>query len=98
MNDGYVAGLATRHIAEDEDAPKEETILAKAKIDDNDTARQNAEADLYRPVGSWAIYKYYFTSAGWRNVAGWMGLMVCYSILLQFPGKFIPQWFVHVLI
>jgi ABC-type multidrug transport system ATPase subunit len=88
-NNGYVAGLAARHIAEAEHAPKEETALAKAKVDD-DTARRNAVTDLHRPVGNWAIYKYYFTSAGWRNVGVWMGLMICYSMLLRFPGRVIP--------
>lgn len=83
---GYVASLAARHVSEDEAASKEEAAPAKAKGSD-DTARQNAVADLNRPIGNWATYKYYFTSAGLRNVVIWTGLMLCYSMLLQFPSK-----------
>ena len=88
-SNGYVAGLAARHIEEVENGGREEIALAKAKIDD-DMARQNAVADLHRPNGNWAIYDYYFTSTGWRNVGVWMSLMVCYSLLLRFPGRVIP--------
>lgn len=86
---GYVASLAARHISEDSDAPQEEAAIAKAKIGD-DTARQNAADDIHRPIGNWTTYKYYFTSAGWRNVGIWTGLMICYSMLLQFPGTGFP--------
>ena len=89
VNNGYVAGLAARHTAEAEDTPNEEPAPAKATVDD-DAARRNAAADLHRPIGNWAVYNYYFTSAGRRNVVAWMGLMVCYSVLLRFPGKVIP--------
>jgi ATP-binding cassette subfamily C (CFTR/MRP) protein 1 len=89
VNNGYVAGLAARHTAEAEDAPKEEPALAKATVDD-DTARRNAAADLHRPIGNWAVYNYYFTSAGRRNIVAWMGLMICYSVFLRFPGKVVP--------
>lgn len=85
---GYVASLAARHVSEDEDAAQEDTTPPKEKGSD-DTARNNAVADLNRPIGDWATYKYYFTSAGWRNVGVWTGLMVCYSMLLQFPSKVI---------
>jgi ATP-binding cassette subfamily C (CFTR/MRP) protein 1 len=83
--DGYVAGLAARHVTEADDKPKEESSPIKAPTDD--LARQNAAADLNRPVGNWAVYKYYFKSAGYRMVAGWMVLMVVYSALGQFPSK-----------
>ncbi|KFY89738.1 hypothetical protein V500_05527 [Pseudogymnoascus sp. VKM F-4518 (FW-2643)] len=72
---GYVASLAARHISEDGDAPQEEAAVAKAKAGD-DTARQNAVDDLQRPIGNWATYKYYFTSAGWRNVGVWTDLWI----------------------
>ena len=74
---------------EAEDAPKEEPAPTKALVDD-DTARRNAAADLHRPVGNWAVYDYYFTSAGRYNVVAWMGLMVFYSVLTRFPGEVIP--------
>jgi ATP-binding cassette subfamily C (CFTR/MRP) protein 1 len=89
VNNGYVAGLAARHIAEAEDASKEDPALAKATVED-DTARRNAAADLRRPVGNWAVYNYYFTSAGRNNVVGWISLMVCYSMFLGFPGDVVP--------
>lgn len=85
LSNGYVAGLAARHTAEGEDTPKEH-VPPKAKLDD-DTARRNAAADLHRPIGNWATYKYYFTSLGWRDVGVWMVLMLCFSMLLQFPSK-----------
>ncbi|KFY05556.1 hypothetical protein V492_08453 [Pseudogymnoascus sp. VKM F-4246] len=88
---GYVASLAARHKSEDRDAPQEETTIAKTKIGD-DTARQNAADDLNRPIGNWDTYKYYFTSAGWRNVGIWTALMICYSMLLQFPDLWIKFW------
>ncbi|RDW57444.1 hypothetical protein BP6252_13782 [Coleophoma cylindrospora] len=91
LNNGYVAGLAARHITETENASTEENANVKGKMDD-DTERRNAAADLHRPVGNWAIYEYYFKSAGWRNVGIWMGLMVCYSMLLQFPDLWIKFW------
>ena len=72
-SNGYVAGLAARHIEEAEDAPKEEPAPGKVNLD-NDTARRNAEADLERPIGNWAVYNYYFASAGWRKfVIAWLG-------------------------
>lgn len=87
---GYVASLAARHMSEDGDAPKEEAAAEKPKMGD-DTARQNAADDLQRPIGNWATYRYYFTSAGWRNVGVWTVLMVFYSLLLQFPSRlFVP--------
>ncbi|KFY64271.1 hypothetical protein V496_03372 [Pseudogymnoascus sp. VKM F-4515 (FW-2607)] len=88
---GYVASLAARHMSEDGDAPKEEAAAEKPKMGD-DTARQNAADDLQRPIGNWATYKYYFTSAGWRNVGVWTVLMVFYSLLLQFPNLWIKFW------
>lgn len=89
MSNGYVARLAARHLGEIEGVQKEETPLAKENIGD-DIARRNAEAEIYRPVSSWTIYRYYFESAGWRNVGIWMGLMIVYSVLLKFPGRIIP--------
>jgi hypothetical protein len=84
QNNGYVAGLAARRITEG-DAP-EENAPTKTKAAD-DTARLNAAADLYRPVGDLATYKYYFISLGWRTFAVWVGLMLCYSLLLSFPSR-----------
>lgn len=83
--DGYVAGLTARHTTEPENE-SEEVPAAKA-TEDRDVARENAAADLSRPVGNWAIYSYYFASAGRRNVVAWSAVMICYSVLLQFPGK-----------
>jgi ABC-type multidrug transport system ATPase subunit len=86
---GYIAGLETRRLEEAEDTSKGGCIPVKAKVAD-DTARQNAAADIHRPIGDWAIYEYYFASAGWQNVGVWMGLMLCYSLLLRFPGETFP--------
>lgn len=80
---GYVAGLAARHVTE-EDEPKEEAAPAKAPTDE--LARENAAADLLRPVGNWTVYKYYFKSAGYRTVAIWMAIMVVYSALILLPS------------
>ena len=87
VNNGYVAGLAARYTAEAEDPPKEKPAPAKAKADD-DTARQNAADDLNRPIGNWAVYNYYFTSIGRRNLVALMGLVICHVMCLQFPSKF----------
>lgn len=87
-SNGYVAGLAARHVTEGDDGAKEEEAAVKPAADD-DTARRNAAADLHRPVGNWAVYNYYFTSVGRRYVLGWMGLMVLHSMLMRFPGKFV---------
>jgi ATP-binding cassette subfamily C (CFTR/MRP) protein 1 len=89
VNNGYVAGLTVRRRSEVEDVSKDGTALVKTKIDD-DVARQNAAANVHRPIGSWAIYKYYFKSVGWRNVGVWTGLMIVYSTILQFPGRLVP--------
>jgi ATP-binding cassette, subfamily C (CFTR/MRP), member 1 len=88
VNDGYVARLAARHTEEAEDTLKEEPASAKAIVDD-DTARRNAAADLNRPIGNWAVYNYYFTSAGRRNIAAWSVIMISYSVWLKFPGNVI---------
>jgi ATP-binding cassette subfamily C (CFTR/MRP) protein 1 len=85
-NSGYVAGLAARHTAEAEDAPKDEPAPAKVKVGD-DTERQNAIDDLNRPIGNWAVYNYYFTSVGRRNLVALMGLVICHVTCLQFPSK-----------
>ena len=90
MNNGYVAGLAARYTAESINGLQDESVPAKTTAD-NDTARQNAVADLNRPIGNWTIYNYYLTSAGRRNVVIWTCLMVFYSMLLRFPGKVIPE-------
>jgi ABC-type multidrug transport system fused ATPase/permease subunit len=84
--DGYVAGLAARHTTENESAPEEKILPAK-KLDADETARQNAAADLNRSVGNWSLYSYYFRSAGRRNIASWTTIMIIYSALVYFPGK-----------
>jgi hypothetical protein len=94
---GYVAGLAARDISEAEGGLKEKVPPAKVG-GDGDVARQNAAADISRPIGNWSVYGYYFTSAGRRNVAVWAVVMICYSMLLSFPGKIIQITFVPLLI
>ncbi|TEY60568.1 hypothetical protein BOTCAL_0180g00030 [Botryotinia calthae] len=86
---GYVSSLQTKH-AKETDKPKE-SEPGNMK-DNDDTARQIASADLERPVGNRATYRYYFESLGWRNMGMWMGVMVCYSLLLQFPNLWIKFW------
>ncbi|KAM3075096.1 hypothetical protein ACMFMF_005777 [Clarireedia jacksonii] len=88
-NNGYVAGLTARHVSET-DALKE-TLPGNSKVDD-DTPRQNAAADVHRPVGDWSTYKYYFSSLGRRNIVVWACLMLVYSMLLQFPDLWIKFW------
>lgn len=88
-NNGYVAGLAARHTVEGEGIPKEEPAITKVPGDD-ETVRQNAAADLLRPVGNWAVYRYYIAGIGLRNTLVWMVLMIVYSVLLRFPGIFTP--------
>lgn len=90
---GYVASLTTRHMKEDV-KPEKGPIVTKAPADD--VARQNAAADLNRPVGSWAVYNYYFRSAGRRTVLSWLCLMASYSVSLRFPGNSSPAlWSSH---
>jgi ATP-binding cassette subfamily C (CFTR/MRP) protein 1 len=86
---GYVSLLGTRHIVEDEHVVKENMGSSKTE-DVDDTARRNAAADLLRPVGNWAIYRYYIESIGWRSVINWIVLMIIYSVLLKSPGKVLP--------
>lgn len=83
---GYITNLGARHVSESAGTHKDETVTVKTNTSD-DRARQNAADDLHRPIGNWATYKYYFTSTGWRNIGVWTGLMVCYSMLLRFPGS-----------
>jgi len=90
--EGYVAGLAARQTVEGEDMPQEDLPHTK-QSGNSDTARENAAADLNRPIGNWAIYNYYFTSVGLLNVAVWSFVMICYSLLLSFPSKLIPVTF-----
>ncbi|KAH7323926.1 ABC transporter-like protein [Rhexocercosporidium sp. MPI-PUGE-AT-0058] len=89
-SDGYVASLAARHTTESEDGSAE--VPAPPKPPTDDTARQNAAADLKRPVGNWAVYKYYFASAGWRNVWVLAGLTVCNATFDRFPDVWIKFW------
>lgn len=86
MENGYVAGLDARHTREADNSPKEDAAPMKAAAGD-DTARQNAVADINRPVGDWKVYKFYFASAGWHNVLLLAGLVVIYAMLERFPGK-----------
>ena len=81
---GYVSSLQTKYVIETDTLKESE--LGDVK-DNDDTARQIASADIERPFGNWATYRCYFESLGWRNMAVWMGMMVCYSLLLQFPSK-----------
>jgi ATP-binding cassette subfamily C (CFTR/MRP) protein 1 len=87
-NDGYVAGLAARHTTESENVSEEKLPITHA-TESTDPARANASADLNRPAGNWSLYSYYFTSAGRRNISVWAVLMICYSWLVYFPGKFL---------
>ncbi|KAL2062648.1 hypothetical protein VTL71DRAFT_5720 [Oculimacula yallundae] len=89
-SDGYVANLAARHTTESEDGIAESPAPPKAPTDD--TARQNATADLNRPVGNWSVYKYYFASAGWRNVWVLAGLTVCNAAFERFPDVWVKFW------
>ena len=91
-NNGYITGLAAhnRNENEAEDKPKAEATRLLKAVAGDDVARQNAAADLERPVGNWAVYKYYFESAGWRNVLVGAILIILYSVLLRFPGKSTP--------
>ncbi|KUJ09415.1 ABC transporter-like protein [Mollisia scopiformis] len=86
---GYVAGLAARHVSED--TPNEEPAPAKPAAGD-DVARQNAAADIHRGAGNWAVYDYYFRSAGRRNVLIWMVLMIFYSAFALFPNLWVKFW------
>ncbi|KAM0140940.1 hypothetical protein ACHAO1_002066 [Botrytis cinerea] len=86
---GYVSSLQTKYVIETDTLKESE--LGDVK-DNDDTARQIASADIERPFGNWATYRYYFESLGWRNMAVWMGMMVCYSLLLQFPNLWIKFW------
>lgn len=81
---GYMFRLATKHVVETDTSKESESVGMK---NNDDTARQIASADLERPIGNWATYRYYFESLGWRNMGMWMGIMVSYSLLLQFPSK-----------
>ncbi|KAE9376415.1 ABC transporter-like protein [Stipitochalara longipes BDJ] len=89
--EGYVASLTAQQTAEAEDAPQEDAPPAK-QSGDGDAARENEVADLNRPVGNWAVYNYYFTSAGRRNIAVWSFVMICYTVLLSFPNLWIKFW------
>jgi ATP-binding cassette subfamily C (CFTR/MRP) protein 1 len=88
LMNGYIAGLATRYKenGKTEDARKEEETPTKAMIDD-DSPHANAAVDLHRPGGNWAVYHYYFASAGWLKFMSWMGLMIIYSMLVRFLGN-----------
>ncbi|KAK0117906.1 hypothetical protein ONS95_012222 [Cadophora gregata] len=84
-NGGYVASLTARHVTESEKEDAKVTAPSKPVADD--TARQNAAADLNRPVGNWAVYKYYFLSAGMRNIWILAVMTVCNATFDRFPGK-----------
>lgn len=84
---GYIAGLIVNRAKESadedvEDNPAQVVISGQ----ESDNARDIAEADLNRPIGSWAIYKYYFRSIGWQRILIWGFLMLSYSLLMRFPG------------
>ncbi|KAF7868875.1 uncharacterized protein EAF02_009611 [Botrytis sinoallii] len=85
---GYVSSLAMNQV-ETDTSKESESVDMK---DNDDTARQIASADLERPIGNWATYRYYFESLGWWNMGMWMGIMVFYSLLLQFPKLWIKFW------
>ncbi|KAF7954900.1 uncharacterized protein EAE97_000159 [Botrytis byssoidea] len=86
---GYVSSLATKHVIETDTSKESESVDMK---DNDDTAREISSADLERPIGNWATYRYYFESLGWWNMGMWMGIMVFYSLLLQFPKLWIKFW------
>ncbi|PVH74356.1 ABC transporter-like protein [Cadophora sp. DSE1049] len=87
---GYVANLAARHTTESENGVAE--VPAAPKPPTDDTARQNAAADLNRPVGNWSVYKYYFLSAGWKNIWILALATVCNATLDRFPDVWIKFW------
>lgn len=82
---GYVASLAARHTVESENGVAE--VPAPPKPPTDDVARQNAAADLNRPVGNWSVYRFYFLSAGWKNIWILAGMTVCNASFDRFPGK-----------
>lgn len=82
----YISGLAARHVPEiNED---KHVAPGKTKVVD-DIPQQNAKADINCQVGDWATYKFYFASLGWQNLGVWVGLMILYSLLQQFPSKYL---------
>lgn len=83
---GYVAGLAARHTEERDEPTKEDPSPSKAVAND-ELARREAAADLKRPTGDWAVYKYYFRSTGWCNIAIWSAMVCLYAFLDRFPSK-----------
>ncbi|KAH7371789.1 ABC transporter-like protein [Cadophora sp. MPI-SDFR-AT-0126] len=87
---GYVAHLAARHTTESENGVSE--VPAAPKPPTDDTARQNAAADLNRPVGNWSVYKYYFLSAGWKNVWALAIATICNATFDRFPDVWIKFW------
>lgn len=85
LGNGYVSGLVARHVSEvTED---KDVSPAKTKVPE-DVRQQNAKADIKRPVGEWATYRFYFASLGWQNLGVWAVLLIFYSLLQQFPSTY----------
>lgn len=85
-NKGYVAELAARHATEDAKGLQDEAILTKVAVA-NTEALSTAENDLDRPVGDWAVYKFYFTTLGYKYVTLFLVLMILFAFCAQFPGE-----------
>ena len=85
QNDKYISGLLRRC-----DTQANETAVnseCKKEKHEDDIALQNAAGDIRRPIRDLLTYKYYFESLGLRDVLVWVVLMICYSMLLQFPSR-----------
>ncbi|TGO57755.1 hypothetical protein BCON_0062g00250 [Botryotinia convoluta] len=101
---GYVSSLATKHVIETDTSKESDSVDMK---DNDDTARQIVSADLERPIGNGATYRYYFESLGWRNMGMgmWMGMIVCSDFWIKFwtsaitiHGNSINEFYLGILI
>lgn len=83
-NNGYVAKLVTQPFSHEDEPEK----TNPAKIDSDNVALENAEADVNRAAGDWAVYKHYFRAVGYRYVYSSLGIVIGYAALVRFPGRF----------
>lgn len=88
--DGYIQSFTTKHKCEEEKVDDEN--LATQTHPYEDVGAQNAAAEVKRPVGDLAVYKYYFRSVGWLRTLLFLVLAVVFGVSNGMTQLLLTYW------
>ncbi|KAM3069136.1 hypothetical protein ACMFMG_010661 [Clarireedia jacksonii] len=96
QTEGYVQSLATHHRSEDnseEPAEPDHKVSNKSPFSINENEDMlNEMEDLNRQTGDFAVYKYYFTSIGWRANLLFALMVTLFGSASKLPEFALTYW------